>query len=57
MGADGGLSCGRCGRRTAPPDPLHCSACGGEIGPAEAMASHREHGRYLCLACMGEEPV
>jgi hypothetical protein len=33
-------------------DPLHCSACGREIGPAEAMASRREFGRYLCLACM-----
>ena len=44
-------------RRTTPPDPLHCSACSREIGPAEAMASRREHGRYLCLACMEEEPV
>ncbi len=55
MGVDGD----RYRRQTAPPDPLHYSDCGAEIGPAEAMASHREHGRYLCLACMGagEEPV
>ncbi|MEN6519334.1 MAG: hypothetical protein ABFC38_14365 [Methanospirillum sp.] len=54
-----GVNGGRCGRPTAPPDPLHCSECGAGIGPAEAMASRREHDRYLCLACMGagEEPV
>ena len=57
MGADGDLYCGACGRQIAPPDPLHCSECGTEIGAAEALASHRERGRYLCLACMGEEPI
>lgn len=57
MGADGDLYCGTCGRQTAPPDPLHCSECGIEISAAEALASRREHGRYLCLGCMGEEPV
>ncbi|HQJ88410.1 MAG TPA: hypothetical protein PLY91_07710 [Methanoregulaceae archaeon] len=57
MGADGDLYCGTCGRPIQD-DPLHCSACGAEISAAETMASHREHGRYLCLECMGaEEPV
>lgn len=57
MGTDGDLYCGICGRQIAPPDPLHCGECGSEISAAEALASRREHGRYLCLACMGEEPV
>ena len=57
MGADGALWCGTCGRPLRD-DPLHCSACGTPITPAEAMASHREHGRYLCRECMGaEEPA
>jgi len=55
MGADGDLWCGTCGRQIAPgrDDPLHCSECGTEISAAETIASHREHGRYLCLECMG----
>ena len=59
MGADGGLWCVTCGRQIVPglDDPLHCSECGIEISAAEAMASRREHGRYLCLGCMGEEAV
>ena len=62
MGADGDLWCGTCGRPIVPgrDNPLRCSACGCAIGPAETMASHREHGRYLCLDCTrasGEEPV
>jgi hypothetical protein len=56
MGANGDLWCGTCGRPAAPPDPLHCAECGSDIGPAEAIASRREHGRYLCLECMGEGP-
>lgn len=35
-------------------DPLRCSRCRQEIGPAEARLSRREYGRYLCLACMEE---
>ena len=49
MGVDGD----RDRRQTVPPDPLHCSDCGCEISAAEAMASRREYGRYLCLACIG----
>ena len=56
MGTDGDLWCGTCGRQIRD-DPLHCSECGIEISAAEAMASYRERGRYLCLACMGEEPI
>ena len=57
MGADGDLWCGTCGRPIQD-DPLHCSDCGAPITPAETRASHREHGRYLCLACMAAgEPV
>ncbi len=57
MGTDGDLWCGTCGRPLRD-DPLHCSACGTPITQAETIASHREHGRYLCLECMeAEEPV
>lgn len=35
-------------------DPLRCSRCRQEIGPAEARLSRREYGRYLCLECIEE---
>ena len=35
-----------------PGNPLACSRCGREIGPAEARSSYREYDRYLCLPCM-----
>jgi len=35
-------------------DPLRCSRCRQEIGPADARLSRREYGRYPCLKCTDE---